>query len=127
MIVVLLFGLALVLWVLNLVRRDRLYVGYGVFLILCFSGAVAIMAVPQLLTLLTRVLGGVSRAEALILVTFAFVLFMLIYTLSQVTIVSNRVAALVQALAVERAEGETTRGAEEAAGTIAERDRRSAP
>ena len=33
-IVLILIGLALVLWLLDLVRRDRLYVGYGVVFIL---------------------------------------------------------------------------------------------
>jgi hypothetical protein len=96
-------GLTLLIWILDLVRRDRLYVGYGVIFIATILGALIVLAVPPLLRGLTRLVGAVFPASALTLLALCFIVFMLIYVLSQVTIVSNRLALVVQELAIRRA------------------------
>jgi len=102
-IVLILIGLLLVLWLLDLVRRDRLYVGYAVVFILSIVGVMVVLAVPPLLSFVTRLVGAVFPASALTLLALCFIVFMLIYVLTQVTIVSNRLADVVQELAVQQA------------------------
>ena len=102
-VVLILIGLVLVLWILDLVRRDRLYVGYGVVLILSIFGVIMVLVLPPLLTFVTRLVGAIFPASALTLLALCFIVFMLIYVLTQVTVVSNRLAAVVQELAVQRA------------------------
>lgn len=96
-------GLTLLIWILDLVRRDRLYVGYGVIFIATILGALIVLAVPPLLGWLTRLVGAVFPASALTLLALCFLVFMLVYVLAQVTIVSNRLALVVQELAIRRA------------------------
>jgi hypothetical protein len=102
-IVLILIGLVLVLWILDLVRRDHLYVGYGVVLIISILGVMLVLSVPPLLAFITRMVGAVFPASALTLLALCFIVFMLIYVLTQVTIVSNRLATVVQELAILRA------------------------
>jgi hypothetical protein len=102
-VVLILIGLVLVFWILDLVRRDRLYVGYGVVLTLSIFGVILVLALPPLLTFVTRLVGAIFPASALTLLALCFIVFMLIYVLTQVTVVSNRLAAVVQELAVQRA------------------------
>ena len=102
-IVLILIGLGLVFWILDLVRRDRLYVGYGIVFILAILGVMIILSLPALLTFMTRLVGAIFPASALTLLALCFIVFMLVYVLTQVTIVSNRVALVVQELAVQQA------------------------
>lgn len=102
-ILLFLLGTALLWWVLTLVRRGRLYVGYGVILCVAVTAALAIIAVPFLLKAVTRATGALFPASALTMLALAFIVILLIYTLSQVSIVSDRLAALIQHLAIERA------------------------
>ena len=95
-------AIVLLLWVLNLVRRGHLYVGYGVFFIASLLAIVAIVSVPKLLMVVTRLVGAVFPASALTLVAFSVMGFMFVYVLTQLTILSNRVATLVQELAIRR-------------------------
>jgi hypothetical protein len=107
-LVLTLIGLVLILWILDLVRRDRLYVGYGILFILSIAGVVLVLVLPSLLAVITRLIGAVYPASALTLLALCFIVVMLIYVLTQVTIVSNRLAALIQELAVQQAQ-ETAR------------------
>lgn len=102
-IVLILIGLALLFWLLELVRRDRLYVGYGVVFILAILGVMIVLAIPPLLRLVTHLVGAIFPASALTLLALCFIVFTLVYTLTQVTIVSNRLAVVVQELAIQRA------------------------
>ena len=102
-LVLILMGVTLSLWVLDLVRRDRLYVGYGLVFILAMLGVIVILAIPALLGLVTRLVGTIFPASALAVLALFFIVFMLIYVLTQVTIVSNRLALVVQELAIEKA------------------------
>src|SRR4028118_1673383 len=102
-IVLNLIGLVLLLWILNLVRRDRLYVGYGVMFVLIILSAVLVLSVPTLLTFITHLVGAVFPTSALTLIALCFIVFMLAYILTQVTLISNRVANLIQQLAIQQA------------------------
>ncbi len=111
MIVVNLFGLVLLFWVFNLVRRGRLYVGYGVIFVIAILASVVLLSVPWLLTLVTHLIGAIFPVSALTLLALCFLVLMLLYTLSQLTIVSNRLAKLVQELAIERTQIEPRQSA----------------
>ena len=102
-IVLNLIGLVLLFWILNLVRRDRLYVGYGVMFVLIILSAVLVLSVPALLTFITHLVGAVFPTSALTLIALCFIVFMLAYILTQVTLISNRVANLIQQLAIQQA------------------------
>lgn len=102
-IVLCVIGLVLMLWVMNLVRRGRLYVGYGVIFVATIFGVLVLLAVPKLLTLLTHLVGAIFPTSALTLLALCFIVLMLVYVLTQVTLVSNRLATLVQELAIHDA------------------------
>src|SRR5262245_25711568 len=101
--ILILIGLALLFWILDLVRRDRLYVGYGVTFILAILAAIFLLSSSRLLAFVTSMVGAFYPASALTLLALFFIVFMLIYVLTQVTIVSNRLALVVQEIAVQRA------------------------
>jgi hypothetical protein len=105
-----LIALGLLIWVLNLVRRGKLYVGYGVIFIVSFVAIIITVSTPQLLYGLTALVGAAFPASALTLLALAFVAFMFIYVLSQLTIISNRIAHLTQELAIRRTTEEATPG-----------------
>jgi len=96
-------GLVLMFWVMNLVRRGRLYVGYGVIFVATIVAVLVLLAVPRLLTLLTHLVGAIFPTSALTLLALCFIVLMLVYVLTQVTLVSNRLANLVQELAIHDA------------------------
>lgn len=98
-----LIGLLILLWLLNLIRRGRLYVGYGVIIMPAIVITMITISVRPLLTIVTRLLGAAFPASALTLLALGFLFLMLVYVLTQLTVVSNRVAVLVQELAIERA------------------------
>ena len=100
-VAVLVIGGALVAWIFNLVRQDRLYVGYGVIFGVAITTAAVVVGLPPILGA-----GAVLRAhlEGFIVGASAFVVVILVYTLSQVTLWSNRLTALTQELAIRQAE-----------------------
>lgn len=101
-IIAALAALAAVAWVAQLVRRDRLYVGYGVILVAVLLSGVALLCFPTALRAINR-LSGSAETSGLVALAVAFVVLMLVYTLSQVTLISNRLTALVQELAIKEA------------------------
>ena len=107
-----LIGLFFLVWILNLVRHGRLYVGYGVIFIAVILGTMITLSVPQLLMGVTHLVGAIFPASALTLLALAFIVLMLLYVLSQLTLVSNRLAILIQELAIERGK-ESARAARE--------------
>lgn len=110
-----LIAVALLLWVANLVRRGALYAGYGVIFILVTLSVMIVLSVPQLLSLLVRLVGAVFPVSALTLLALCFIVFMLVYILAQVTVLSNRLATLAQGLAIQQAKEQAERKASEAA------------
>jgi hypothetical protein len=103
-VAVLVIGGALVVWIFNLVRRARLYVGYGVIFGVAITTAAVVVGLPPVLGA-----GAVLQAhiEGFIVGASAFVVVILVYTLSQVTLWSNRLTALTQELAIRQAERPT--------------------
>ncbi len=94
-------GGALVAWIFNLVRQGRLYVGYGVIFGMAITTAAGVVGLAPLLG------GGAmlrAHVEGLMLGAATFFIVILVYTLSQVTLWSNRLTALTQALAIRQAE-----------------------
>ena len=83
-----------------------MYVGYGVVFILAILG----VTIPPLLRFVTHLVGAIFPASALTLLALCFIVFTLVYILTQVTVVSNRLAVVVQELAIQRAK-ETARAA----------------
>jgi hypothetical protein len=99
-----LLGLLLLLWVLNLVRVGRLYVGYGVLLVMVLLGGTVTLTAPPLARLAGRALAAFfpSPWAGVAVLGLGFLLAMLVYVLSQVTVLANRLATLIQTLAIER-------------------------
>jgi hypothetical protein len=100
-----LLGLLLLLWVLNLVRVGRLYVGYGVLLAMVLVAGTVTLSTPPLARRASQALAAFfpSPWAGVAVLGLAFLLAMLVYVLTQVTVLANRLATLVQALAIERA------------------------
>lgn len=107
-----LMGIILLIWVLDLVRRGQLYVGYGVLFVVATLMTIVTLSFPGLLALVTRLVGAVFPASAFTLLALGFIILLLVYILTQLTIISNRLAQLVQELAIQRAreEGERRSG-----------------
>jgi hypothetical protein len=103
-IVLIAVGLTLLVWILDLVRRDRLYAGYGIIFLFTILGALLVLVVPALLGGITRLVGALFPASALTLLALCFIVFMLVYVLAQITVVSNRLAIVVQELAIRHTE-----------------------
>lgn len=109
-----LLALALLVWVLNLVRLGRLYVGYGALFVATLAFVAVAASVPPLARLLESGLERLFPSAGATLLGFAFVLCLLVYILTQMTILSNRLSSLVQEIALSRAEDpqDAPRGAE---------------
>lgn len=96
-------GLLLIVWLFNLIRRGRLYVGYGAIFVLVTAGGLVILSLPALLHKVNWLGTLLRSASGLVVLTLAFTLVMLIYILGQLTQLSNRVTSLAQELAIRRA------------------------
>lgn len=105
-VAVLVVSAALVAWIFNLVRAGRLYVGYGVIFVLAIVTTATLAGLGPILGA-----GGLLRShtEGFIVGACAFVVVILVYTLSQVTRWSNRVTALAQELAIRGADASLDR------------------
>ena len=95
-------GLVLIVWLFHLTRLGRLYVGYSVAFLITIAGAGLLISVPDLLQLVTKLMGAEYPASALTLLALGFFMVMLIYMLVQITTLSNRLATVVQELAVRQ-------------------------
>lgn len=104
-------GILLVLWVLNLVRVGRLYVGYGVILVMIVVAVLGTLSWTPLARGADAFLGVLfpSPPVAAAALSIGFFLVMLVYVLGQITVLSNRLAVLVQELAIEKARRRTAR------------------
>ena len=96
-------GLILLLWVLSLIRHGRLYVGYGVILVTAIILVSLMISIPRLLIFITQLVGAEYPTSALSLLALGFFTFMLVYILTQITMLSNRLTRLIQRLAIEGA------------------------
>ena len=85
-------------WIVHLVVRGKLYVGYGVVWLAVFGAAAALVAVPPATRLLTRVSGAEYPASALTLAALVFIVLVLIYFSVQLSIIAARVQRVAQEL-----------------------------
>ncbi len=103
---VLIFGAALVGgWILDLIRRGRLYVGYGIVLLALIVVVVVVAVVPFARDLAHALLDRLFPSEPVAVVGLAALLLLLIYLLHQLSVLSDRVATLTQEIAIRRASG----------------------
>jgi hypothetical protein len=103
-LVVVLIAVAYLLWMVNLVRRGRLYVGYAVIWFGLAAITIPIVAIPGLLLFVTDLFGALIPVSALTFLAFAFLFGMQIYLLSQMTIMSRRIAQIAQYIAIKENE-----------------------
>ncbi|MGH2395802.1 MAG: DUF2304 domain-containing protein [bacterium] len=89
-------GVLLLLWLLDLVRRGRLYVGYGVLFLFTVAVMILVVSISPVLAFVTRAVGAVFPASALTMVALAYLFMMGIYVMTQITVLSERVAEIVQ-------------------------------
>ena len=99
-----LLSFLLVAWIFDLVRRDRLYVGYGVIFVGAIAAGLAAISMPRGLAALSRLWTNVLPASGFFELVLLFVLVLLIYALSQLTLFSNRLTTLIQELAIREAD-----------------------
>jgi hypothetical protein len=101
-------GLLLFLWLLNLVRLGRLYVGYALALVVSVGMTLTVLSVPLLRQSAQRLLNGLfPGAEALFVACVVFVI-VLVYALTRLTFIANRLLTLVQELALRDAAQQAT-------------------
>lgn len=95
----LLFG-----WVVNLIRKGRVYVGYGSALLIAIGGTICVASVPaQFVDAVTHRLGNVVSGSLLVFLAIYCILFALIYVFREITMISRRLRTLTQQLAIELA------------------------
>lgn len=104
-----LMGIALLVWVLDLTRRGRLYVGYGALFVVTILSTIVVISVPPVLAAVTRLVGAFFPASALTLLALGFIVLMLVYILTQLTVMSDRLAKVVQELAIQQAKEDKQR------------------
>jgi hypothetical protein len=98
------FSLAYLLWIVNLSRRGRLFAGYAVVWVVWVLLGLLIITFRPLLDLITWLVGATYPASALTLLAFAVLFAMQIYLLSQLSILSRRIALLAQSVAIDKSE-----------------------
>ena len=98
-----LISAALVVWIVDLVRREQLYVGYGVIFVGAIAAGLAAISLPGVLVRVSGLWIGVMPAAGFVELVLLFVLVMLIYGFSQLTRFSNRLTALIQEIAIREA------------------------
>jgi hypothetical protein len=98
-----LLGIALSAWIFNLIRRDKLYVGYGTILLISIAAIMVGVSLAPLRALGESILEIFFPASALTLAAFGYLFLMLIYVLTQITILSDRLAEFVQDAAIREA------------------------
>jgi len=89
-----------VLWVLDLVRRGRLYVGYGIVLLVLLGSVAGVTTLAPVRRFVGLGLDALYPAEPLAVVGISAVVLLLIYVLHQLSILSDRVARLTQEIAL---------------------------
>jgi hypothetical protein len=93
-------GLALLVWVVTLIRQDRLYAGYGVIFVLGTVAAMTVLLVPPLLRVVTALSVALLPVPSLGLGALVIFTFLIVYVFIQISVLSNRVMMLTQELAI---------------------------
>jgi uncharacterized protein YacL len=108
-------GIALLVWVVDLVRQDRLYAGYGVIFVFGTLAAIVVMLVPPLLRLATAASVALLPVPSLSFVALVILTFLMVYVFIQLSVLSNRVMRLTQELAIRSPQQQPQHGVEGAA------------
>lgn len=93
-------GLILILLIVNLLRTQKLHVGYAILWLVATLGLMATVSVPALLALVTRLVGAIFPASALSLLAFVFIFVVLIFYSVKLSALSSRQTELIQSLAI---------------------------
>ena len=96
-------GIILLLWVINLIRRDRLYVGYGVIFVGGTIAALVVLDIRPLLDAVTPASVALLPVASLSLIAIVILILLIVYVFIQITVLSNRVTKLTQELAIRNA------------------------
>jgi len=97
-------GFVLLIWVINLIRNGRLYVGYGVIFVFGTLAAIAVLVIPRLLETVSSLSVALVPVPSLSIGAIVIMLFLLVYVFTQITVLSNRVMHLTQELAIRGAQ-----------------------
>jgi len=100
-IIINMLGLALIALIVNLVRTQKLYVGYAAIWLVTTIGLLLIVSAPPLLDFITVVVGAVFPVSALTLLAFVFIIIVLIFFSVKLTTLSEQQTELIQALALK--------------------------
>ena len=109
--IVMAIGLSLLLWVVNLIRTDRLYVGYGVIFIFGTVAAMLVLALPPLWLTATRLSVVIMPEPSLSGLAIIILTFLIVYAFIQISVLANRVIKLTQELAMRDARHQDDDGA----------------
>lgn len=103
----------LIFLVVRLTMRGRLYVGYSAIWLTCLTAGGLLLLVPPLMRFVTLAMGAIFPVSAVTLLTLIFIFLVLIYFSCQLTILSNRVTAMAQYVALSNVgRPETSSGAD---------------
>ena len=96
-----LFGLVLIVLIVNMVRTRKMHPGFAVIWLLALVAMIMIISIPSLLFFVTQVVvGAIYPASALTLLAFALVFGMLIFFSMQLSILSARQVEMAQKIAL---------------------------
>jgi hypothetical protein len=95
----------LMLLVLRLTIRGRLYVGYSAIWFTCLAAGALLLILPPLLQFLTRAVGAVFPVSAVTLLALLFIFLVLIYFSYQLTILGDRITNIAQHIALREVRG----------------------
>lgn len=93
-------GVALLGWVVGVIRSNRLYVGYGVIFVFGTLAAMVVIAVPPLRRVATAVSAVLMPDPSLSGIAIIILTFLLVYAFIQISVLANRVIKLTQELAL---------------------------
>ena len=96
-------AVGIVVWILDLVRRGQLYVGYGVVLLGLVASLVGVATLRPARDLVVSVLESVYPREPAAVAGLTAALLLVIYVLHQLSVLSHRVATLTQEIALRGA------------------------
>ena len=96
-------GVVILIWVVALIRRDRLYVGYGVIFVGGTLAALVVIGIRPLLDAVTNASVALLPVSSLSLIAIVILILLMVYVFIQITVLSNRVTKLTQELAIRNA------------------------
>jgi len=95
-----LMGFVFILLLINLVRTNKLHVGFAAIWLTAVSALILLRSTPPLLELATRSVGAIYPASALSLMAFVLIFTMLIAFSVQLSAISSKQIEIIQALAL---------------------------